>query len=181
MWPADELQEFSEDDIAVYCMNPAQLNTALHDISHPVDVSEGWERWHPYARPTSASKMDTYAPICVVAPHASPRIRAQSGTFTLHGSNVQALDYYNVVRELLHKILISKDRADHIRAQLRLLGMTTSYIYPDLDGVAKEITISERLRFQAERREFLSGIEPALTDRQPKTSRKRAGNDKSKR
>ena len=147
----DTDQEFREQDIAVYCMEPARVNEVVHDISYAVDVSERWDQWHPYVRPTVKSEIDTYLPICIVAPHLSSRIRAQSGTFTLHGSNIWALDYYTLLRPLLHKILICKRHAERIRFQLGLLGMTASYIYPDLDGVAREVTISERQRFQAER------------------------------
>jgi hypothetical protein len=155
----DNNQEFCEQDIAVYCLEPAQVNKVVHNISDAVDVSEYWEEWHPYARPTMKSKIDTYLPICIVAPHSSPRIRAQSGTFTLHGSNIWALDYYVALRPLLHKILISKQHAERVRGQLSLLGMTTSYIYPDLDGVAREVTASEKRRFQAERLKFITSID----------------------
>lgn len=152
----DNDQEFCEHDIAVYCMEPARVNEIMHDISHAVDVSEHWEKWHPYVRPTVKSDICTYSPICIVAPHVSPRIRAQSGTFTLHGGNIWALDYYTQLRSLLHKILISKQHAEHVREQLSLLGMTASYIYPDLDGVAREVTASEKRRFQVERLKFIS-------------------------
>lgn len=171
--PDDSDQEFSEQDIAVYCMDPVQVNEVMHNISRPVDVSEDWEKWQPYARPTRQSKIDTYPPICIVAPHVSPRIRAQSGTFTLHGSNIWALDYYDDVRPLLHKILVSKQHAQRVRVQLSLLGMTTSYIYPDLDGVAKEVTASEKLRFQAERLKFISSIDRReMVDHKAKPAKK---------
>jgi hypothetical protein len=151
------LQEFSSDDVAVYCMNPATINSVLHAVNGPIDIAEAGERWAKYADPC-ASEIAAYEPVCIVAPHVSPRIRAQSGTFTLHGSNVDPLDYYDNLRGLLHKVLISKRSAERIRGQLALLGMTTSYIYPDLDGLAREITAQERERFLAQRRRHLASL-----------------------
>lgn len=50
--------------------------------------------WEAYTRPTTLSSehFDDYAPLCITAPQLSPRIRAQSGLFTIHGRDVNPHD-----------------------------------------------------------------------------------------
>src|SRR5690348_2353460 len=120
-------------------MDPAAINAALsHDVKRPVDISADFDRWSSYARPVDF-QLEAYAPICIRAPQVSNRIRAQSGLFTLHGSNLYPLDYYTVTRPLLTKILIPDAAAKSMRAELFHLGITPSFVFPDSDGVAKEV------------------------------------------
>ena len=79
-----ESDEFRDDGFAVFVMDPGAINEQAHDISDPVDVAADPERWAAYLHPTN-SGLEAYSPICVLAPHVSSRIRAQSGVFTLMG------------------------------------------------------------------------------------------------
>jgi hypothetical protein len=157
---ADEemsLNEFDENSAAVFLMNPTKINQELHiDVSAPVDVAAEYDRWHPYSRPMEFG--EAYAPICIVAPQVSPRIRAQAGLFTLHGANLEPLDYYMVTRPLIKKILIPHSAALTIRAELHSLGITPSFIFPDLDGVAREVRENELRTFSWERERYLANI-----------------------
>lgn len=151
--------EFRDDGVAIFALNPHKINETLHDIVHPVDVAADYEHWNPYTRPTVPANLPTDAPLCILAPHITPRIRAQSGTFTLHGSNIWALDYYSVLRPLIHKIFIPYTYAKKIREELHRIGVTISFIYPDLDGLSREIKEQEfRLRYPNERKAYLSGL-----------------------
>jgi hypothetical protein len=150
-------REFRDDAAAVYVMNPRRMNDAFHPgVQDPVDVAEHFERWSPYADPMSGDSLSTYGPICITAPQVSPRIRAQAGLFTLHGSNIWALDYYEALRPLLTKLLIPYDAALAIQSQLHHFGITESFIFPDLDGVAREVRAAEVRRFKWERHEHLT-------------------------
>jgi hypothetical protein len=147
--------EFRDDGFAIWVMDPHAVNHKLHDIHGVVDIASE-ERWQPYARPTVQSNLSTYAPICIVAPHNTSRIRAQSGTFTLHGHNVWAIDYYDDLRPLLHKIFVPYAHLATIQDDLVGVGFSTSSIFPDLEGVAREVKLSEIRRFNLERMEHLS-------------------------
>lgn len=150
--------EFRGDGVAIFSINPHKINKKFHDINYPVDVSNDFESWQPYVYPTYSSKLDTYFPICILAPHISPRIRAQSGSFTLHGANIWPMDYYTELRPLIRKIFIPYSNAVKIREELHSLGITVSFIYPDLDGVSREIKEQESRRYMHERKAYLANI-----------------------
>ncbi|MBL0040037.1 MAG: FRG domain-containing protein [Xanthomonadales bacterium] len=129
--------EFRSDGFAIYAIDPNAINMLFHDQAYPVDIcADGY--WRSYARPTEPSKINTYAPLCVLAPHNSARIRAQSGTFTLHGFNVFPLDYYEIARPFIHKIFFPYAVVGRLLGELVSVGLTASFIYPDLAGVARE-------------------------------------------
>lgn len=103
-----ESDEFRDDGFAVFAIDPGAINNESLDTLDSVDISAAQDQWAHYLDPASSEK--AYAPICVTAPHVTPRIRAQSGVFTLHGSNVWPLDYYDVMRPLITKILFRTRR-----------------------------------------------------------------------
>ena len=89
-------------------------------------------------------------PIAVRPSRSSSRIVAQKGTFTIHGNLKKGL---NVITEemnanltsLQHGVKIAKLMIDGpskkaLFRQLFLAGITHSYLFPDLDGLAKEIS-----------------------------------------
>ena len=154
--------ELDPNAAAVFVMNPREINKAMHvNISEPVDIAANYDYWRAYSRPMSiyTEDFDTYGPVCIEAPQISPRIRAQSGLFTLHGSNLYPIDYYTVARPLLTKILISLKDAVQIRSQLYNLGITSSFIFPGLDGVAKEVRENEVRVFAWERKRYLAELD----------------------
>ena len=154
-----DLDEFDMSSAAVFLVNPTKLNQELHaHVGDPVDVAAEYDHWRPYSRPMliDGGKIDTYPPICIMAPQVSQRIRAQAGLFTLHGTNVDPLDFYPVTRPLISKILIPHSAALTIRAELHTLGITPSFIFPDLDGVAREVHENELRAFAWERKRYLA-------------------------
>jgi FRG domain len=151
--------EFRGDGMAIFCINPRKINRKLHELDNLVDISSQLEKWGAYTRPTEQSSLDTTPPICILAPHISPRIRAQSGTFTLHGSNIWPLDYYTVLQPLIHKIFIPYASSKNIQEELRNIGFTTSFIYPDLDGLSREIKEQELKQYATERINYLTRLD----------------------
>lgn len=141
--------ECSDDGAAVFVINPQKINKASISLNYAIDVAADYQNWSHYVRPMESADQ-TYSPICILAPHTSPRIRAQSGTFTLHGSNIWPIDYYDLLRPLITKIFIPYKEAINIREQLSVLGITRSFIFPDLVGVSEEIKLDEIRRHQLE-------------------------------
>ena len=149
--------EVRDDGLAIYAIDPHEINRETHGIKYAVDICED-EKWSAYARPMEPSNSDTYLPLCVLAPHNSPRIRAQSGTFTIHGSNIWPLDYYDALRPLIHKIFIPYSSISSLQDDLVSVGLTTSFIYPDLAGVSREIKLGEMRRYGLERSRWLKSF-----------------------
>ncbi|WFR81256.1 FRG domain-containing protein [Janthinobacterium rivuli] len=144
------LNELDENSVAVIAMNPNKVNQTIHgdEIDEVVDVASDFDYWRPYSAPMSLrpTDYDTNFPICISAPQISPRIRAQSGLFTIHGRDVRGLDHFTVIRPLLTKILIPYEHARVIRKELRQFGITESFIYPSLESVSRDVLADEILR-----------------------------------
>ncbi len=69
-------------------------------------------------------------------PHLSPRIVAQSATFTVHPNPTSILK----PRKRLRKLIIEKDFCGPLKGRLNNLGINRSTLFPDLDGVAAHLT-----------------------------------------
>jgi hypothetical protein len=153
--------EFRDDGGAVFVIDPGAINSAICDVPDPIDVSAMADQWAHYLDP-AMHVIEAYSPICVNAPQISPRIRAQSGVFTLHGSNVWPLDYYDVLRPLITKIFIPYTATRAIKQSLAKIGITRSFILPDLDSIAYDVTVAEQIRSAAETKAHFRSVEENL-------------------
>lgn len=82
-------------------------------------------------------------PVALYGSHNSPRIVAQRGVFLMFGRNVQTVENAyvngNYPADSLRKILIPADTIAQLLHSLVSVGVTDSAIYPDLDGLAREL------------------------------------------
>jgi hypothetical protein len=159
--------DLRNDGSAVFVIDPGAVNLKVCDIPDPIDVSDEPELWSHYLNPTE-NIITAYAPICVVAPHISTRIRAQSGVFTLHGSNIHPLEWYDSIRPLITKIFIPYAATENIVMGLRKIGMNRGFIYPGLDSIAEDLLITENIRHTMEKRAYFSPIEKQVSRRSSK-------------
>jgi hypothetical protein len=94
------------------------------------------------------------SPVAVRPSRSTPRIIAQKGTFTIHGKNIKSLD--DIAGELnkqsvygrdlpfqikvgLDKIVIRANYKKRILQNLMQAGISHSVLFPELEGLAKEI------------------------------------------
>lgn len=71
------------------------------------------------------------------------RIAAQKGCFTIHGTEYQPIESVfnnSEIRKDLIKVKIRKESIVLLREQLRLMGGTPMSVYPDLFGLATELS-----------------------------------------
>jgi hypothetical protein len=92
-------------------------------------------------------------PLCIKTNNQNDRIKAQKGFFVLFGSDYKGYDEYTVLREKITKIFIPNSSRAKIKAELKQrYNISHSTIYPDMKGIALEITeeikqdYKERLR-----------------------------------
>jgi len=84
-------------------------------------------------------------PIAIQLTYCHPRMPAQKGCFTIHGTDQRGFEeIFDENNKLFTKNFFKKyvvDRKDvpKIYKQLKTLGITTSAIYPDIYGLAKEL------------------------------------------
>ena len=83
------------------------------------------------------------SPIALYGSHNSQRIVAQRGVFVCFGKDTRPMEVaYNLEgfpTDCLMKLVLRKGRLPHMYEALRRQGITDSVVFPDLDGLAREI------------------------------------------
>lgn len=100
------------------------------------DALKGYKPVHPY------TGMNNF-PVAIYGAHNSPRIVAQRGVFTIFGQNTEPMEKAYVNRgfpaDSLVKIVFDTNVLKGLRRSIFNQGITESVVFPDLDGLAKEI------------------------------------------
>lgn len=85
-------------------------------------------------------KIGTQHPVAIYPTSVHPRMSTQKSCFTIHRKMHQPLTGILQDKDLIRFELPDSDvAAESFRNDLRLLGVTTSTVYPDLGGLAKEL------------------------------------------
>jgi hypothetical protein len=129
-----------DEDAAVWALNPISMNEfALKHVSHKggaLQINDSSARgYRPESEDINAQ------PIAIYGVHNSPRIVSQRGVFVIFGSNLSPLDENAELEaaSALSKIEIPKGSRGALRSSLTSIGLTDSTVFPDLDGLAREI------------------------------------------
>ena len=89
-------------------------------------------------------------PIGIEPPYLNERMRAQKSRFTLHGKDKKGFE--NLYKEnndfQLVKLKISAENANKIKKDLTKGGITESTLFPDLEGLARELRFEFEMRLQ---------------------------------
>ena len=88
-------------------------------------------------KPKSKGNTDNNDPIAMFPYHNNPRIVAQRGVFTIHGARAVALN--NIHDLKMARIIINYDKREHIRKELRYLGVDNTALFPELENVVRDI------------------------------------------
>jgi len=102
------------------------------------------------ARPTSevsewlpldpADKVDASSPLAIVPPYVARRLAVQRSQFVLFGTERRALsDLHTDPNNRLAKFEIFGPATDFILGELLLLGISETTLFPDLEGLAREL------------------------------------------
>lgn len=82
-------------------------------------------------------------PIAIYGTHNSKRIVAQRGVFTIFGKGTKSMEQIfedeKYPNKTLVKVIIPKDSIEPVLKSLIAIGITDSVVFPDLDGLSKEI------------------------------------------
>lgn len=78
-------------------------------------------------------------PVAVHPTYIHPRMSAQRSVFTIHGSSKEPLSNL-VPSNIIRKFIIDPGAAPSMIAQLHMLGIHDSTAFPDLDGLASELS-----------------------------------------
>jgi len=137
-------QEPAKTDACLWMCDPISWNrAALDHISYKGGVLDpGNTAIRAYAPGAPVNEMPM-PPIMIYGSYNSPRIVAQRGGFALFGQSTESMEKnYSAEKfpeEILTKIVISHDQIESMRASLFRKGFTESVVFPDLDGLAREL------------------------------------------
>lgn len=129
----------------IWMINPMDMNQYSQGINQIIRVSENKNLLDKYfGHNQSDNKLE---PIAISSTYSNQRILRQKGCFTVHRSNKDLLHLYRKVRSnKIVRILIDRKKASQILKQLNLAGISESAIFPDLEGLTRELNIKYNLR-----------------------------------
>jgi hypothetical protein len=135
----------------VWVMNPYELNKVVHGRPTlivprtgygPPDVGQLVGSYLPSAlSPTEsfASGVKPLRPIAVEPIFTNVRLVAQSGCFTVHGTEDMAINEIPGLAGSMYRLDIDSASTPSLRSSLEQLGYRADVIYPDLDHLARRI------------------------------------------
>ncbi len=82
----------------------------------------------------------TEYPFAIPTTNIHPRMSSQSSRFTIHGAREESMIDMNLGTNILCKYKISDEAIDQMKDDLRILGITHSTLFPELDGLAVELS-----------------------------------------
>lgn len=131
------------DQPVVWMLSPQALNEVSTGDRH---FSPTWgDSAKPYIDPIfTGVPGDRQFPAAFYPVHVHSRMAVQRSCFTIYGVRQEGLDELLAIqlvqKGLLTKYRISPEGAVGIRAELNALGVSYSTLFPDFDGLAKELT-----------------------------------------
>lgn len=122
-------------DAAVWLLNPFELNRHTYQenaLLRPTDLG------HSYYDFFIAEEQTLGAPVVAISPlRHNPRLNRQRGGFTLHGDLTRPLE--ELAPSVLRKIVIPVEVQKEAREFLKMAGVSEFTLFPDLDGLAREL------------------------------------------
>ncbi|MBM2711050.1 FRG domain-containing protein [Mesorhizobium caraganae] len=133
-----------EKEAAVWVLDPAKLNATVHKNRDSADRIFGaytgdLEGYRPSGEGKALSQK---LPCAVYGIHNSPRIVAQRGSFVMYGKETAPIEDQETlvsVPRLLRKLTVPAKAKRMMFEHLFNMGISDSVVYPDLDGLGREI------------------------------------------
>ena len=138
-----------ENDACVWVLRPgAWNNTSLSNVGPPEGVFSSKNSELNAFKPKKDTVLKGTIPVAMYGLHNSERIVAQRGAFVIFGNIMNGMEqiFQEPIKNgnyfpdnALIKIVFPKEEIPALLNKLSFLGITDSSIFPDLEGLAKEI------------------------------------------
>ncbi len=133
-----------KDDAALWVLDPVVWNReSLKGFSYKEGILSVEDSFVNSYKPRTAFGSIPQKPVAIFGTHNSPRIVSQRGVFTVFGKELQSMeDTYiseSFPQDCLMKLVFPKAKINSLLQSLTSLGITDSVVYPDLEGLSKEI------------------------------------------
>ncbi len=131
-------------DAAVWMLDPVAWNRhALSHMSFDGGVLSPGDKAISGYRPTPNFAGMHNQPVALYGAHNSARIAAQQGVFMIFGRDTKPMEHAfrddDFPANCLRKIIVQKSMISRMRKSLLKHGITESVVFPDLEGLAREI------------------------------------------
>ena len=138
-WDGGEVNYFH--DACVWVLDPVIWNQwALNHMTYQgaiISVGDHYAGSYAPQQPRLDAMLNE--PIAIYGTYNSPRIVAQRGMFTIFGRSTDPMEQKEVPDNVLLKLVIPKDNIPSVIIELASMGITDATIFPDLDGLAREL------------------------------------------
>lgn len=132
-------------DCCVWSLDPIAWNRAvLDDITFAGGVLVTTDGQLDSHKPGIKETLFRRRPVAMYGSYNSPRIVAQRGAFTVFGSDIAPMESVKssvpkITDEVMSKLTIPGASVATMLKALSAIGYTDSVLFPDLDGLAREI------------------------------------------
>lgn len=127
----------SATDAAVWMLNPFALNRLVVNVDSTIQTD--WKVADWYLQPVYEGKLTQELPIAIDPIHTARRIAVQFSRFTVHGTREDGLLDATCETEHLVKVRIPASRLDSIRTDLRTCGILDTSVFPDIEGLSRDL------------------------------------------
>ncbi|CAM4002989.1 FRG domain-containing protein [Flavobacterium branchiophilum] len=124
--------ELDEECSAIFCIDPISVNKVSFNTESIIDLS--------FVKFNKIKNLRT--PICIEPKNTKidKRLENQYGKFVLFGSEVNPLDWYDITRKSILKIIIPNSKRPQILKELNnRFKINYSYVYPDNEGLKLQV------------------------------------------
>lgn len=132
------------EDAAFWALDPTLWNqSVLRHMSYDESIlATNDTRVRGYAPKSDLTLMGN-EPLAIYGAHNSPRIVAQRGVFTISGKNTEPMEEISrdgsFPTDVVRQFEIPKESILDLRQEIYAIGITAATVFPDLDGLAKEL------------------------------------------
>lgn len=145
-WNSEVLKKWSKGRVkssAIYFPQTDKKNK-MFDEDEKLNLDEYLRHYLYQETPNKRMNVeDVKHPYAIYPYYLDDRMRNQTSCFTIHDQNIHNLSEHMVGKDCLRKIIISNEHLKEIKNELKILGITDSLVFPDLEGISKSIQIFE--------------------------------------
>lgn len=140
----DNKKKEYNNDVAIWILDPVIWNReSLKNFSYDKGVLSVEESFVNSYKPRTPFGNIPQKPVAIFGTHNSSRIVSQRGVFTVFGKEIQPMEKTYIdekfPQDCLIKLNFPKEKINSLLNSLTALGMTDSVVYPDLEGLSKEV------------------------------------------
>ncbi len=126
-------------DACIWILVPSKLN-AMQDFGpyiYPIDSFTALKMLKPAFSDKNLDNAVTDKILACFSTNNDLRMYSQRAAFTIHNTTNKLCNYNNI----LYKLNIPYNRIKYFKDILNTLGITDSYIFPDLEHIAKDVLL----------------------------------------